>query len=398
MGSERQLGSLTLSFAVFGAVITYLALSCAASLEVDVSPSTGVVFGSLSGGLLGVGLRRWSSLREPLAASEVVRAKLGAALAILGAATEYAIGVWENERLSPFSLAGSVLAILSMPACLAASESAARMARARAGSLVARAQRHRVHASLAATTSVFGALGASFFCLFGRDGQVRSGLIVSAGIVGASLAILLWALLGVRRIETEIVELGALLSACVPTEPGDHQGRLPCDMGLGSERWSHHRPTNAYRGYREAFVVVRGNLDAGRALVRETRAQFERSLRRAGLAIGLAALVVGLIESVPILRPSHHESTDSETPPIPAQSEMPNGLSFATTLAPATIRMNGYWNQVGSERRTVWPRRARPVRRAVRMICESNPAFCPLSDYRCCPGIKAASVIPGHRN
>ena len=50
----------------------------------------------------------------------------------------------------------------------------------------------------------------------------------------------------------------------------DASSPLLCDLGLGDERWSKVRPTHAYRGARDASVVLRGSVDDARHAIRET--------------------------------------------------------------------------------------------------------------------------------
>ena len=275
---------LARSFAVFGAAAGFFAVLGVGALNEGsllVHPGVAAACSGVSGALFGALLRRSRAIRNPFLARENVLIRLGAALAIAGALAGLAIGAvtiaWRpnglgGKTVTASSLVGGVVGVLLLPACAAVFDAALRASRARLGSVVSRADQGRVQFTLFATMSLLAlcgvppvALGASSEAL-GPEVQLLFSVLAPL----ACLAAVLVSSYRTKRAARQLDALARKREECAPAEVSDASSPLLCDLGLGDERWSKVRPTHAYRGARDASVVLRGSVDDARHAIRET--------------------------------------------------------------------------------------------------------------------------------
>jgi hypothetical protein len=98
----------------------------------------------------------------------------------------------------------------------------------------------------------------------------------------------LWSSFRTKHAARQFDELARRREECAPSEATDSRAEVVSDLGLGDERWSRVRLNHAYRGTRDASVVLRGNVDDARHAIRETASSGRGAI---SLAIAMTTLV-----------------------------------------------------------------------------------------------------------
>ncbi|WP_437817461.1 hypothetical protein [Sorangium sp. So ce1078] len=234
---------------------------------------------------------RWTR-RGPIAASLLVLWAIVVAGVVNGMTVGLVLGPAGMIIGAPF---GAVFSLPFVPALAAVLLAANRVGRARAGSIVARADRRAVWS---ATAAVIAAAALMAPALFGKPAMPEVGRVVAAlgiAVVGAVFMVDAVALAKMLALPRREMGAGAMMEEMVEGEGEDGGARSGArgggrgagmgetiDLGLGDDvQVEVVRPTHAYRGAPQIARVVRGSRERAAGAL------------RAGLARGGIALAVG---------------------------------------------------------------------------------------------------------
>lgn len=296
---------LALGFALFGGASGFFAVLAFGALNYGsrlVHPGIAAVSAAVAGGLFGALLRSSRAMRNPFIARENVRIRLLLALSFSGALAGLATAAItvtispnaaEGRTLASSTIGGLFVGASLLPAASAVFTAALRASRARTGSVVSRADRARVRLTLFATASLLALAGLPAVAIDATSEFLGPApqLLLSLAVPLVCLAIVVVSTLSTWRAERELAELSKKRETCAPAEVADSTSSALTDLGLGDERWSEVRVGHAYRGSRDASVVLRGNLDDARAAILDAR---RNALRSVAFAVS-ATLAVGVL-------------------------------------------------------------------------------------------------------
>jgi hypothetical protein len=294
-----RMPSLATPFAAFGAaagLFAILALGSFREAARDVSPLVPMLVTSGVAALVGVALRRWRRLHDPMLAREAVVLWVAVLTGLAGAVSGGVVGLstWGVDGFARFALGGVAVGLVFVPSVFVVFDAARRAARGRHGSLVAATDRRTVASTVlagiafAGATQVPAVLSANVSNDLTPLLQVLLSLVVCLGAT-VGIVVLQRGDRSARASLETFAREAAWLEHARDDEAGDGLPPTAVDLGLGAERWA--RTTDAsYRNSGRADVLVKGSLINAAAAFDESARGRHRALIVA--ASGLTAVTV----------------------------------------------------------------------------------------------------------
>ena len=293
-----KMPSIAKPFAAFGAaagLFAILALGSFREAARDVSPLVPMITTAAIGALLGVALRRWRRLQNPMLAREAVILWVALITGLAGAASGGVVGLltWGIDGFARFAAGGTVVGLVFVPSVLVVFDAARRAGRARHGSLVAATDRRTVLSTVfagiafAGATQVPAVLSANVSSDLDPIVQVALSVAVC---LGATVAIVVLQ----RRDRSARASLEAFAKEAAWLDRVQDAGEADApgagvDLGIGAEQWTRTNDAN-YRLSGRADVLVKGSIASATAAFDECARRRHRSLIVA--ACGLTAVSV----------------------------------------------------------------------------------------------------------
>jgi hypothetical protein len=277
--------SLVLPFALVGLAATLFTLSAVAAVRVGAQgASLGWAggTGAFAGAVVGVLLRRWRSLHNPMFRDQAT-VRVGIVVVVAGALVGTVLGIeaWGTDGILPFALGGALLSLGFVPACTTVLGAGRSAARARLGSVVAGADRRTIWGttfSAVAVTTLAGLPAIAGGCVRRVSAPQQASLVLSVAIAcvlgGALLAIL---------DKRGMAALRRLALTRPLEEAGEHAAasRACVDVGLGDSSWTAAGGAATYRSADQREVLLRGDVQAALTALDEA---FKRRVTTQGLA------------------------------------------------------------------------------------------------------------------
>ncbi len=277
--------SLVLPFALVGLAATVFTLTAVSVVRVGAQGASLVWAGGTGaflGAVVGIVLRRWRVLHDPMF-REKATVRVGVVVVAAGIVVGSVLGVeaWGADGILPFALGGGVLSLGFVPACTTVLGAGRSAARARLGSVVADADRRTIWGttfSAIAVTTLAGLPAIAGGCVRRVSAPQQASAVLAVGIAcvlgGALLAIL------DKRGMTALRRLALTRPL---EEAGEHatESKACVDVGLGDASWAPAPGASTYRSANQEQVLLRGDIDAALAALDDA---FKRRVTTQGLA------------------------------------------------------------------------------------------------------------------
>jgi len=292
--------SLAKPFAAFGAAAGLFAILAVGSFREaarEVSPLLPMLATAAVGALVGVALRRWRRLHNPMLAREAVVLWVANLTALAGAASGGVVGVatWGLDGLLRFAAGGAVVGVAFVPSCLVVFDAAKRAGRGRHGSLVAGTDRRTVISTVLAGVAFAGATQVPAVLSLNVSNDLEPLFQIALSILaclGATVGIVLLERRDRRaRAQLQTFEKDAAWLDRID-DRGESGEALPpsaVDLGIGAEHWARTADAN-YRLSGRSEVLVKGSIADASIAFEEGARRRHRSLIVA--ACGLTAVAV----------------------------------------------------------------------------------------------------------
>lgn len=298
---RARVPSMAMPFALVGVAAVVFSLVAVSALRVGperASLPAALFAGAVVGGGLGVALRRWPVIHDPMVPRGLIAFRVSAIVVISGAAIGAALGyqAWGGVGALPFAAGGGLVSLAFVPACLTVLDAGRRAARARMGSVVAGADRRTIWAtalSAIAVTSLAGVPALLAGCAAGRlSVPQQASLVLCVAVVCA-----FGGLLCAARDRAGIAHLRRFVASRELEEAAGSAAHAPScvDVGLGDAAWSPVTSGGTYRAYARQEVTLKG--DVGRAISALDEAYRARAKPQALAALSIVATLATCMAS-----------------------------------------------------------------------------------------------------